>query len=188
MKRLYLEDPFFFEEQTVVCLGFFDGVHIGHMRLVDTAKEVARIKNLLVCVHTFATMPQLVVNPGRFQSELTPLPQKEALLAAAGVELLAISRFTDEMMHMRAKDFFDSILVDKLRARHIVVGFHHRFGYQGEMDAKGLMALCEKSNIGLSVVKPVRLSNGSLVSSTAIRSLLQKGEWALAEAMLGRKL
>ena len=188
MKRLYVEEPFTLAEQTVVCLGFFDGVHIGHMRLVDRAKEIARIEKLLVCVHTFAAMPQLVLRPERPAFELTTLGEKETLLSEAGVDLLAVSRFTDELMHMRAQEFFHSILLFRLRARHIVVGFHHRFGYKGEMDAKGLLKLCEEAGIGLSVIKPVRLPDGSLVSSSAIRSCLQKGDRAKAEAMLGRKI
>ena len=188
MKRLTIEEPFNLAEQTVVCLGFFDGVHIGHMRLLDRAKEIARTENLLVCVHTFTTMPQLVLRPERPVLELTPLPEKEALLSEAGVDLLAVSRFTEELMHMRAKDFFQTILLERLRARHIVVGFHHRFGYKGEMDANGLLKLCEGAGVGLSVVKPVRLSDGSLVSSSAIRSCLQKGDRVTAEAMLGRAI
>ena len=188
MTRLYVEEPFTLTAQTVVCLGFFDGVHIGHKRLVDRAKEIARMEKLLVCVHTFATMPQLVLHPERPAFELTTLSEKEALLSESGVDLLAVSRFTEDLMHMRAKDFFDAILLCKLRARHIVVGFHHRFGYKGEMDAKGLSKLCEEAGIGLSVIKPVRLPDGSLVSSSAIRFCLAKGEWDKAEAMLGRKI
>jgi len=188
VKRLHIEEPFILEEKTVVCLGFFDGVHIGHMRLIDKAKEIARMEKLLICVHTFVQTPQLVLRPERPVIVLTSLAEKEALLAEAGADLLAVSHFTENLMHMRAKDFFNSVLLKKLWARHVVVGFDHRFGYQGEMDAKGLLKLCEEAGVGLSVMEPVTLPDGSLVSSSAIRLSLQKGEWEKAEAMLGRKI
>lgn len=188
MRRLYVDQAFTLEERTVVCLGFFDGVHIGHMRLVDKAKEIARTEELLVCVHTFAQMPQLVLQPQRPILVLTSFEEKEALLALAGVDLLAISQFTEDLMHMRATDFFEEILLKKLRAKHIVVGFHHRFGHKGEMDANGLMWLCKEAGVGLSVIEPVTLSDGSLVSSSAIRLSLQNGDKEKAEAMLGRPI
>lgn len=173
-------------KQTVVCLGFFDGVHIGHVRLIERAKAVASTSDDLVCVHTFAQMPQRVLRPGQHVMELTPLDEKEALLAAAGVDVLAVSQFTDDMMRMHAKEFFQTILVDKLRARHVVIGYHHRFGYLGEMDANGLSALCSETGIGLSVIDPVTLADGTLVSSSAIRSFFLAGDYAKAELMLGR--
>lgn len=188
MRRLCVENPFPLEERTVVCLGFFDGVHIGHMRLVEKAKEVARMERLLVCVHTFAQMPQRVLRPDRPILELTPLDEKEALLKGAGVDLLAVSEFTENMMHMRAREFFESVLLLKLRAKHVVVGFHHRFGYRGEMNTEGLLKLCEEAGVGTSVIEPVLLRDGSLVSSSAIRLCLQNGQREKAEAMLGRKI
>lgn len=186
MRRIYMEEAFTPSKRTVVCLGFFDGVHIGHIRLVKRAIEVARIEDLLVCVHTFAQMPQRVLRPNEQVLELTPLDEKEALLASVGVDVLAVSQFTEEMMRMHARDFFDAILLGTLKAKHIVIGFHHRFGYRGEMDAKGLSQLCANARIGLSVIEPVTLADGSLVSSSAIRSLLRKGDREKAEQMLGR--
>lgn len=187
MKRIDVEVPFTLPKQTVVCLGFFDGVHIGHVRLIEEAKAVATAKGYHVCVHTFAQMPQRVLRPNQKVLELTPLDEKEALLQAAGADVLAVSQFTETMMRMRAKDFFYAILINKLRAKHIVIGFHHRFGYLGEMDAKGLAALCAEAGIGLSVLEPVMLADGSLVSSSTIRSLLLEGDYVKAELMLGRE-
>lgn len=174
------------EAPTAVCLGFFDGVHIGHAALIKEAKRAALAKGLTVCAHTFDRMPSRQLHPGRSSPELTPLDEKAALLSRLGVEIVAVSRFDGAMMRMPPDVFFQTILMDKLRAAHIVIGFHHRFGYHGQADAETLRGYCETAGIGLSVVAPVTLADGTLVSSTAIRNLLETGETARAEAMLGR--
>ena len=188
MRMIYLDEPFSLSEKTVVCLGFFDGVHIGHRRLIEKAKQIARIKGDAVCVHTFAQMPAKLLCPERKTLELTPLPEKAALLFAAGVDIVAVSQFDEAMMRMRAEDFFRGILQEKLHAEHIVAGFHHRFGRGGEMDAQSLAALCERTGVGFSRIEPVTLSDGSVVSSTAIRACIQSGNCLRAEEMLGRDI
>ena len=171
---------------TVVCLGFFDGVHIGHQRLIERAKNVSRAQGLRVCVHTFAQMPVKVMRPSLAVKELTPLPEKAALLEKLGVDIVAVSNFDESMMHMRAADFFRDILIEKLCTKHIVAGFHHRFGFHGEANVEALSGLCQAAGVGLSVIPPITLENGELVSSTAIRRLLALGNTQKAEAMLGR--
>jgi len=173
-------------ERTVVCLGFFDGVHIGHARLVERAAEKATRGGFLACVHTFDQMPAKVVRPGFAVRELTPLAEKAALLGGLGVDVVAVSRFDEAMMHMAAEDFFRHTLVEKLRAAHVVAGFHYRFGFREAAGTRELAALCGQAGIGLTIMEPVTMPDGRLVSSTAIRALLDAGDIPLAEAMLGR--
>lgn len=186
MKTVYIEQGTSLDEQTVVCLGFFDGVHLGHKRLVEQAITIRHEKRLKVCVHTFDRMPAQVLQPALALRELTPLSQKRPLLAALGVDILAVSPFTAQVMRMRAQAFFNEILLDALCARHIVCGFHHRFGYRGEADVNALAAMCERAGIGLSVIPPVTLPGGELISATAIREALRLGDLERAERMLGR--
>lgn len=185
MIRLYLEETGVLEKPTAVCLGFFDGVHIGHVELVRRAQDVARDAGLDVCVHTFDQMPVKVLQPSVETLELTPLPQKARLLEDLGVDVLAISAF-EQTVHMRAEVFFHDILLGRLAARHIVAGFHHRFGWRGEGDVDMLGRLCEQAGIGLDIVAPVTLDSGELISSTAIRRAVQEGDLKRAEQMLGR--
>lgn len=186
MKRLFLNDAERADRPTVVCLGFFDGVHRGHARLVERALEIAAEKDLAVCVHTFDQMPVRVLQPEANVLELTPLEEKASLLAALGVDILAVSRFDHETMHQSAGEFFHHVLLEALQARHIVAGFHHRFGYHGEGDTATLYALSEKTGTGLDVIAPVTLENGELISSTAIRTALAQGNTDKAQSMLGR--
>ena len=170
---------------TVVCLGFFDGVHLGHASLIKRAREIAQHEDLSVCVHTFDAMPARVLSPGADILELTPRDKKAALLEGLGVDILAVSHFDAGTSQMRAQDIFDHTLLLQLCARHVVAGFHHRFGCRGEADVERLRAFCERAGIGLDIIAPVTLDTGELISSTAIRTALRAGDAKLASRMLG---
>ena len=167
---------------SVVCLGFFDGVHRGHLSLLRAAAEIAREQGLIVCAHTFDRAP------GEKDFALTTLAEREALLKAAGADRVAVSAFDEDMRHMTGDDFFRRIVLGSLNARHVVCGDDHRFGYRGGWGVKELKALCEDAGIGLTVVPPVSLADGTRVSSTAIRKAILAGNAPLAEEMLDRPL
>lgn len=185
MTRMDLAGMDRLDRDTVVCLGFFDGVHMGHARLVARAANIGRRQGLAVCVHTFDQMPARVLNPTADIDELTPLARKAELLAALGVDILAVSAFCDTV-NLPPEVFFAEILQGKLRARHIVCGFDHRFGHRGAGDVALLGRLCAKAGIGLDVIDPVTLSDGALISSTAIREAIRAGDAARVARMLGR--
>lgn len=167
---------------SVVCLGFFDGVHKGHLSLLHAAKDIARDQGLIVCVHTFDRAP------GEKDFVLTTLEEREALLQAAGADRVAVSAFSEDMRRMSGDDFFRQIVLEKLNARHVVCGDDHRFGCKGGWGVKELEALCREAGVGLTVCPPVALTDGTRVSSTAIRKAILAGNAALAEEMLGRPL
>ena len=166
----------------VVCLGFFDGVHLAHQALLRAAKEAGKRLGLPVCVHTFDHAP------GEKDFELTDLPQREALLRQYGADQVAVSVFNDEMRRMPGDVFFRDIVLNRLNARHVVCGDDHRFGYRGAFGVNELQSLCDEAGIGLTVVPQVSLPDGQRISSTAIRKALEAGDTALAEKMLGRKI
>lgn len=166
----------------VVCLGFFDGVHRGHLALIEAAKKAAREENLRLCVHTFAQAP------GTKGAELTTLEERKRLLEQAGAQEVAVSVFDDAMRHMSGEEFFQKIVLGQLNARHVICGDDHRFGYRGACGEKELREMCEKAGVRLTVVPQVSLPNGLRISSTAIRQALSQGDRALAEEMLGRKI
>ncbi len=167
---------------SVVCLGFFDGVHKGHLSLLRAAAEIARDKGLIVCAHTFDRAP------GEKDFALTSLAEREALLKAAGADRVAVSAFNEDMRRMSGDDFFRRVVLEKLNARHVVCGDDHRFGSRGGWGVKELETLCREAGVGLAVCPPVSLPDGTRVSSTAIRRAILAGNAALAEEMLGRPL
>lgn len=166
----------------VVCLGFFDGVHRGHLALLEEAKKTAAEEHLRICVHTFDR------TPGEKGPELTTLAEREKLLRDAGADEVAVSRFTEAMRHMSGEDFFRKIVLEKLHARHVICGDDHRFGYKGACGVRELRQMCADARVKLTVVPPVTLENGVRISSSAIRRALAEHDWALAEEMLGREL
>jgi riboflavin kinase/FMN adenylyltransferase len=170
----------------VVCLGYFDGVHLGHLNLINTAKEVARRLNYKICVHTYDVSPQTVLYPDRKYIELTNLREKEELLRRAGADYVAVSHFDNNLMKKSGENFLDEELSANMLVKHIVAGFNHRFGYLGKTTVKELQKLCDERGIGLSVVPAVKTKSGAVVSSTAIKYALQKGDVSLAAEMLGR--
>ncbi len=167
---------------SVVCLGFFDGVHKGHLSLLRAAAEIARDQGLIVCAHTFDRAP------GEKDFALTTLEERQALLKAAGADRVAVSAFNEEMRHMSGDDFFRRIVLGSLNARHVVCGDDHRFGYRGGWGVKELETLCRENGVGLTVCPPVSLPDGTRVSSTAIRKAILAGDAHLAEEMLDRSL
>ena len=166
-------------EGAVVCLGYFDGVHLGHQALLKAGRERAEALGLPLLAHTFDRAPQ------HKDMALTDLKERKRLLLRYGADGVFVSPFDDAMRRMSGEDFFRDILLRELGAKHLVCGHDHRFGYGGQCDIAALHRMCEESGTGLTVVPDVTV-DGLRVSSTAIREALARGDTALAERMLGR--
>ena len=188
MNLVRLEDITHLPGGTAVCLGTFDGVHLGHQALAQRTVDAARAQVLIPCAYTFDLPPASVFRKDNGMTVLSTLEEKASLLHACGIELVAYSHFDRSVAEKSARAFFEDILVNTLHARHIVIGFHYHFGQKAQGDAEMMRALCREAGIGLSVVPPVRMSEGELVSSTAIREYLRLGDRAGAEKMLNRTL
>ena len=188
MSLIRLEDIAALSGETAVCLGTFDGVHLGHQALVSQTVTAARAQGLIPCAYTFDLPPASVFARSGNVQVLSTLEEKAQLLHQHGIELVAYSHFDQTVAGKTAEEFFEDILVKTLRARHIVIGFHYHFGQKARGDAQYMRTLCEKAGIGLSVVPPVRMPGGELVSSTAIREFLRTGDRAGAQRMLNRTL
>jgi len=171
---------------SVVCLGYFDGVHLGHQALLSQGKAIARQNDLLLCVHTYDIPPIKLLKPNLTYQELCTFEEKCGLLEAAGADVVAVSRFDQSLMHMSGADFFDRVVLQGMKAQHIVVGYDHRFGFRGDTGVEELGALCSARSIGLSVVEAIRTMDGRVISSSAVRAAIKAQDWEQAEMMLGR--
>ncbi|MCU1493756.1 MAG: bifunctional riboflavin kinase/FAD synthetase [Acidimicrobiaceae bacterium] len=174
---------------SAVAIGNFDGVHSGHRLLVARAIEAATEAGLRSVVLTFDRHPATVVRPASSPRLLTSAEHKLELLRATGVDEVAVLRFDAERAAETAEDFVQSVLVDDLGARVVVVGASFRFG-QGH---RGDVALLESMghDLGFAVVR-VELVSGDLgrgdevVSSSRIRELIAEGRLEEATQLLGR--
>lgn len=173
------------KSQSSVALGCFDGVHIGHAKIISEAVSEAKKKGLCSVVWSFEAPPKSLLKK-EFTPLITPLCEKKRLIRALGADYLVSVPFTEKIASLSPRDFFEKILIEKLNAAHIVCGYNYRFGKGGSGDVKLLASLCEEYGLSITTVNEVRV-NGKTVSSSAIRACLSEGRLKDAEELLGRK-
>ncbi|MEW9532278.1 bifunctional riboflavin kinase/FAD synthetase [Microbispora sp. NPDC049125] len=170
--------------RSVVTIGVFDGVHLGHQQMVARAVGMARDLGLPAVVVTFDPHPDEVVRPGPHTPRLTTPRRRTELLVSLGVEAVCVLPFTLEFSRMSPDEFVQTALVDRLHAAGVVVGENFRFGHKASGDVETLRTLGEKYDFAAVGVPLV--SNGEAISSTLIRERLDTGDVAGAAVMLGR--
>lgn len=170
---------------SVITVGNFDGVHVGHQRLLRCVVQRAQEAGVSSAVLTFDPHPAYVLAPDRAPKMLTPLPEKIALIEVTGIEILWVRRFTLELSRMSPAEFFDEALVRGLRARAVVVGPNFRFGHRQAGDVQLLMQLGRERGITVEVMDATRV-RGQMASSSRIRELAAQGRMNLACRLLGR--
>jgi riboflavin kinase/FMN adenylyltransferase len=169
----------------VVTVGEFDGVHLGHQRIVARAVAVAAGMALPVVVVTFDPHPDEVVRPGSHPPLLCTARRRCQLLAGLGVSAVCVLSFTYEFSQLGPDEFVRAVLVDRLHAAHVVVGENFRFGHRAAGDVALLAELGEKYEFTAEGV-PLLTDGDVTISSTRIRELLGAGDVAGAARDLGR--
>jgi riboflavin kinase/FMN adenylyltransferase len=167
--------------RSVVTIGVFDGVHLGHQRIIGRAAEIARERGLAVVVVTFDPHPAEVVRPGSHPPMLTSLRRRAELLAEAGADAVCVLPFTLEFSKLGPDEFVRIVLADRLHAAAVVVGENFRFGHKAAGDVALLAGLGEKYDFE---AEGIPLVVGP--SSSTIRELLAEGDVAGSARILGR--
>lgn len=171
---------------SVVTVGFFDGVHIGHRAILDRLTEAAHAQGLRSVVVTFDAHPRDVLrDSGTPIKLLTTVEEKLALLADSGVDLTMVIHFDHVLSQMSAGDFVQIVLKGRIGMRKIVVGFNHGFGKQRTGDRETLIALSKTLGFSVDVVNPTRAGE-TIISSTYLRDVIGDGYVEKAAAGLGR--
>lgn len=169
-------------EKTIYALGFFDGVHLGHQALLKECRALADQLGCNAGVVTFTSHPDALVKG--IAPTLINIPEdRKKLLTALSMDAVVELPFDRELMRMPWQDFF-RLLTENYNAAGLVCGEDFRFGNRGEGTAQMLKLLCEKAGIPCIVVPEQKLE-GITVSSTHIRTLLEKGEMERANRFLG---
>jgi len=169
---------------TACGLGNFDGVHLGHQKLIKEMVRQARLKHIDSSIITFEPHPSKVLNPEKADPLILTSRQKEKLIKAFGVHNLILAPFTQEFSKMHYKDFIEDILIKKCKAIVVVVGSDYRFGYKGEGNSELLKELCQKRGMETIIIPPVT-HKGLIVSSTLIRSMIKAGDVKSAGEFMG---
>ena len=184
MKTVHNATDLNFDSSTVT-IGFFDGVHLGHKSILRHTLNKADELRCPSVVLSFWPHPRIVLGKdARDLRLLSTLTEKQELLQRIGVSAFLQMEFTRELAALPAEDFIKNILVDSLKAKHIVVGFNHHVGKGGKGDFNLLNQLAHKYGYTTEQVGATQL-NGLDVSSTKIRNYLDDGNLDVANQMLG---
>ena len=169
----------------VVAIGNFDGVHRGHVAVLERARGEARRRGVAALVLTFEPHPRSVLRPAAPVFRLTPLPAKSRLLAALGMDGLVVVAFDRAFSEVTGEDFVAAVLVDRLRAVSVAVGHDFHFGKARGGSPAMLAAAGKRLGFDVVVVDPVSDPGGAVYGSSAIRDALAAGDIATANQLLG---
>lgn len=169
----------------VITIGTFDGVHLGHKTILKEVVEHAKAANGESVLLTFEPHPRKLIFPNVPLKLLTPLSEKIELISRGGIEHIVVVPFTRDFSNLTAEEYIKDFLVKKFKPEGIVIGYDHHFGY----DRTGNINLLKKfsDEYGYKVFEiSAQLIDEAAVSSTKIRTALEKGHVAEAATMLGR--
>jgi riboflavin kinase/FMN adenylyltransferase len=172
-------------DYAVVTVGTFDGLHIGHQKIISRMKEIAKQNGGDTILVTFDPHPRLVLNSNKTELKfISTQKRKIELLGRFGINHMIVIRFTTDFASTSSQDFIKEYLVDKLRAKMLIVGYDHHFGRNREGNYEKLKNLGRVYGFEVEEI-PAQYIDGIAVSSTKIRNALNTGDVQTANKMLG---
>lgn len=171
---------------SAITVGTFDGVHLGHLDVINHLVNNARSRGLVSIAVTFDPHPLQIVNPSAAPLLLTVGDEKARALSGSGLDYLCVLKFDHSLAALSAEDFVDRILIEKLHLKHLLVGHDHGFGRQRAGNPEVLKSLGSTRGFDVEVVDAVSTQGGRVVSSTIIRRAVAGGDIEGAQEMLGR--
>lgn len=169
----------------VVAVGFFDGVHLGHRRLLQLVVGQGEDRRAMGGALTFWPHPLNLLRPQEAPPLLMTLEDKKRVVAALDLDFLVVQPFTEDFARLSPRAFLQDVLVEALGAETVVVGFNFSFGAGGAGNATWLAEEAARLGVRVQVVPPVDVG-GELVSSSVIREHVREGRMERATALLGR--
>jgi riboflavin kinase/FMN adenylyltransferase len=169
----------------VVTLGNFDGIHLGHQKILERVKtEASRVGGESVVI-TFEPHPLKVLSPKFCPPFLTPFRRKILLIEQSGMDVLLCIEFTKTFSEMSPPDFVKNILVEKVGAQKVIVGFNYHFGKNKKGNPQILKQIGSLFNLQVEIIDSL-IIEGTTVSSSKIRELIKNGQVEKASKLLGR--
>lgn len=184
MEVLYDEEVLL-ENETIIAIGSFDGIHLGHQRLIHTVVNESVKRNRLSLIFTFSNHPSDVLQNKTSVQKLITNEQKCKLIEHFNVDYIYLRPFTKKFLMLTPKEFIEKVLVKQIRAKLIIVGFNFRFGYRGEGTVQTLRDYSMEFGYDVIEIPPI-IYDDILVSSTEIRKLISNGNVDKAKKLLGR--
>lgn len=168
----------------VITIGTFDGVHIGHRKILEKIINHAKNSNLKSAVLTFFPHPRMVLQKDADIKLLNTIEEKKAILEKMGLDILVIHPFTREFSRLSATEFVRDLLVNKLKSKKIIIGYDHRFGRNRNANITDLIAFGNALDFTVEEIPAQEIDEVS-VSSTKIRKALKEGDIETANSYLG---
>ena len=169
---------------TAIALGNFDGVHVGHRKLIEEAVKKAEEENIKSAVFTFSNHPRNLIAGRNVVKNILYNEEKERIIESLGVDYMFNIEFTWEICNMQPEEFVEELLVNSFRAEHVFCGFNYSFGVKASGGWKDLDALGKELGFETHMIEPVEV-DGNLVSSTYIRGLIETGQMKKCRKFMG---
>lgn len=184
MKTIHGIENFPASEGSIVTIGTFDGVHLGHQQilkqLIDTSQQ-SKLKSVLL---TFFPHPRMVLQPDISMHLIQTIEEREKALRKTGLDYLVIHPFSEKFSRLSADDYVKQVLVDKLNVRKVVVGYDHRFGRNRTASLEDMYNYADIYDFEVIEIDAKKIKS-TAVSSTKIRKAIDQGDIALANSYLG---
>lgn len=174
-----------FDYNTGVGLGNFDGLHIGHMALINTLIRESRLNGLASIVYTFTKHPENILRKKLITPLLLTEKKKIDLLSEICLDYLYFDQFNEEFSRLSPEEFVKDILINRLHIKLAVVGYDYKFGYKGQGDIQLLKELGKKYCFRVIVIPAIKCDN-EIISSTKIRQSIINGQLETSYKLLGR--
>ena len=184
MKYIHGTEDFTLDKDSAVTLGKFDGVHMGHQKLISIVEEKAKQNNILAAAFTFDRIP-LSICPQRQQHFITTNSERRAFMESLGINALIEYPFTEKLMNTDAGEFIEDIIIRKLRAKVVVVGTDYHFGKGRSGDADMLVKCGPEYGFETIVVEKEKYQDKE-ISSTYVREELVLGHMETVNVLMGR--
>lgn len=172
------------KQYSVLTIGTFDGVHVGHQKIIQRLIEVGNKKQLTPTILTFFPHPRMVLQKDADIKLINTLNEKEQILKKFGLKNLVVKKFTQDFSRLTAQEFVETILVKQLKAKHIIIGYDHHFGRNRSANIDDLKTYGEHYNFEVEEITAQDI-NDVAVSSTKIRTALLNGNITTANSYLG---
>jgi riboflavin kinase / FMN adenylyltransferase len=186
MQVIYSNDSKnYFDSKTGVGLGNFDGLHIGHMALINTLIRECQLNGLSSIVYTFTKHPENILRKKLITPLLLTEQKKVALLGEISLDYLYFDEFNEEFSRLSPEEFVKEVLINKLHIKLAVVGYDYKFGYKGQGEIPLLKELGKKYGFKVIVISAIKCDN-QVISSTKIREYIINGELDMSYKLLGR--
>lgn len=170
-----------------IALGVFDGVHLGHQKLIKLTVDKAKKNDGISIVVTFDPHPDKIINPESDIFFLTTLEERINLIKDLDVDIFLIIKFDNKMSKMLPENFLSKILADGLQTKELFVGFNYKFGFQGKGNVDFLREYGKLYKLKTNILKPMVIDK-AIISSTIIKDYIKLGEIGKAKKLLGHNI